>query len=401
MGPMSSTIDWRRVAASWKAGGRTPATIEVYLYWARRFVAQCRTRGLEPVQHLTVAGVRRIVESEGPRRPGASLPRIAVTAVRALSCALAALGQAVPTWCTRRPEARRTALIERYLQHRARYRGVVKKTLEFNAQCATAFLGFVAARRRTLGTVRIIDVDAFVISRAKLFAAKTVAGICSALRAFLRYLHMVGVIDVQLATHVASPRVRSVDSPPRAVPWNNVRRILRAIDTSRALGLRDRALFLMMATYGMGAAEVIGLRLEDVHWRVRRLRLRRPKTGTVTELPLLDSVARALSAYVRKGRPAHASTRAVFVSHHLPHGPLSGSTTIRHRLALYAQRAGIHEGYLGTHLFRHSHATRQIEQGRPAKVVGDILGHRRPESTSVYTRSALPRLRGLALPVPR
>jgi integrase/recombinase XerD len=151
----------------------------------------------------------------------------------------------------------------------------------------------------------------------------------------------------------------------------------------------------------MGAAEVIGLRLDDIDWRARRLRLRRPKTGVVTELPLLDAVSRALATYLRKSRPAHAPTRAIFVSDHLPHGPLCGSTTIRHRLALYAERAGIGEGYLGTHLFRHSHATRQIEQGRPAKVVGDILGHRRPESTSVYTRSALPRLRALALPVPR
>jgi integrase len=212
---------------------------------------------------------------------------------------------------------------------------------------------------------------------------------------------MVGASKVDLASQVASPRVRAVDGPPRSVPWNNVRKILRAIDTTAALGLRDKALFLMMATYGMGAAEVIGLQLQDLDWRSRRIRLRRPKTGVVTELPLLDPVARALAAYARDGRPSHALTRAVFVSHHLPHRPLSGSTTIRHRLSLYAERAGIHEGYLGTHLFRHSHATRQIEQGHPAKVVGDILGHRRPESTSAYTRSALPRLRAIALPVPR
>ena len=207
-------------------------------------------------------------------------------------------------------------------------------------------------------------------------------------------------MGVDLATHVAAPRVRSVDRPPRAVPWNDVRRILRAIDTAAPLGLRDKALFLMMATYGMGAGEVSGLQLDDIDWRSRRLRLRRPKTGVVTELPLLDPVARALAAYLRRGRPAHASTRVVFVSDHLPHGRLSGSTTIRHRLALYAGRAGI-RGYLGTHVFRHSHATRQIEQGRPAKVLGDILGHRRPASTSVYTRSAVLRLRAISLPVPR
>jgi integrase/recombinase XerD len=323
------------------------------------------------------------------------------TAARALSCALAALGYAVPTWSASRPEVRPTPLVERYLQHRLQYRGIARRTHRFESQCATTLLGFLTACGRTVRTIRIVDIDAFVISRSKMFTAKTVAGICSALRAFLRYLHMVGLTAVDLAAHVASPRVRSVDRPPRAVPWNTVRRILHAIDTTSPLGLRDKALFLMMATYGMGAAEVIGLRLDDIDWRARRLRLRRPKTGVVTELPLLDPVGHALAAYLRQTRPAHASTRAVFVSAHLPHEPLSGSTTIRHRLALYAERAGVREGYLGTHLFRHSHATRQIEQGQPAKVVGDILGHRRPESTSVYTRSAVLRLRAMALPVPR
>jgi integrase len=57
--------------------------------------------------------------------------------------------------------------------------------------------------------------------------------------------------------------------------------------------------------------------------------------------------------------------------------------------------------FLGTHVFRHSHATRQIEGGMPPKIVGDILGHRRPESTSVYVRGATLKLREIALPVPR
>jgi site-specific recombinase XerD len=50
---------------------------------------------------------------------------------------------------------------------------------------------------------------------------------------------------------------------------------------------------------------------------------------------------------------------------------------------------------------RHSHAGRQIDQGAPPKVVSDILGHRRPESTSAYVRIATSRLRDVALSVPR
>lgn len=66
----------------------------------------------------------------------------------------------------------------------------------------------------------------------------------------------------------------------------------------------------------------------------------------------------------------------------------------------HAHTAGISAPYLGSHVLRHSHATRQIDTGAPIRVVADILGHRRPESTSTYARVALDRLRTLALAVP-
>lgn len=395
-------IDWNRVALLWSASGRTAGTVAVYLQAARRFVGHCRRRRRDPIAQLTRTGVNRAA-GEYPRRRDARgdpgrFPRIAG---RALSCALTAMGYALPQWSPPRQEPVHGPLIRRFLEHRRRYRGVAAVTLRHEAKWATTFMAFLAQRGRRVRSVRIDDVDAFVESIALRFKAKTVAGICSALRAFLRYLQMVGHTTADLASLVIAPQVRAVDRPPRAVPWNDVRRILRAIDTTAPLGLRDKALFLLMATYGMGAGEIVTLRLDDIDWRAHRIRVRRPKTGVVTELPLIDAVARALAAYLQRARPPHAAARTVFVASHLPHRALSGSTVIRHRLMLYADRAGVRCAFLGTHLFRHSHATRQIEQGQSAKVVGDILGHRRPESTSVYARSAVHRLRAVALPVPR
>jgi hypothetical protein len=136
--------------------------------------------------------------------------------------------------------------------------------------------------------------------------------------------------------------------PPRAVPWKDVRRILHAIYATAPTGLRDRALFLMMATYGVGAAEGIGLRLERCRLAIATPAASSPEDRCrhgVAPHGSRGSRPRCLPA---PGRPSHASTRALFVSRHLPHGPLSGSTAIRHRLALYAGGAGIREGYLGS-----------------------------------------------------
>jgi site-specific recombinase XerD len=401
------TVDWKRVVALWRASGRTSGTIQVYAYWAGRYATYCDARGKPLLAELTRARVEKFVAEQvrGRRQRGRSL-RIGsapCNAVRALSCALGAMGEQVPTWRAPSPPSppSRSIIVRGFVEYRLRHRGVAKLTTLADARVASAFLGLLRSRGRRLADTRVVDLDDFVLKLASKWAPKTVAGDCSTLRAFLRYLHATGRLPADLAACVAAPRIRRIDRPPRALPWRDVLRILRAIDVRRPLGCRDFALFLMMATYGMGAGEVCGLRLDDVDWTARTVRVRRPKTGVVTLLPLLDPVARALARYLRDERPAHAQDRAVFVTSYLPHRRLACSTTIRHRLHRYAHAAGVHADFLGTHVFRHAHATRQIEGGASVKVVGDVLGHRRPSSTSVYTRSAILRLRAIALPVPR
>jgi len=160
-------------------------------------------------------------------------------------------------------------------------------------------------------------------------------------------------------------------------------------------------MLLLLASYGLGAAEVVSLRCDDIDWRAKVLQVRRPKTGALVELPLLPAVARALAAYLRRGRPAHIEAREVFITARMPYRAIT-SAALRHRVRKHASRAGFEKSVpLGTHVFRHSHATRQIDLGANPKIVSDILGHRRPSSTSVYVRVALRRLRALALPVPR
>jgi integrase len=140
--------------------------------------------------------------------------------------------------------------------------------------------------------------------------------------------------------------------------------------------------------------------LEDLDWRAGVLRTRRPKTKVGIELPLLPVVARALSAYLRWERPPANGIQTVFLSRRMPYGPITGAA-IRHRIRLCAKRAGVSAKLLGAHIFRHTHASRQIDAGANLKVVSDILGHRSSSSTSVYVRVALRRLRNVGLPVPR
>ena len=249
--------------------------------------------------------------------------------------------------------------------------------------------------------VGLQDVDAYVVKLSERLAPRTVAHSCGTIRAFLRFLYSRGRLRFDISASVIAPVVRRGDRPPRALVWADVRRILRAVDRKSRVGRRDFALLLMMATYGMGAGEVLGMRLDDIDWASRKLRIVRPKTSREIVLPLLPPVARALVAYLRFSRPKHTASRRVFVQMRAPHGRLSGSSAVRHVLLKHARAAGISASFLGSHALRHSHASRQIDLGASMKVVGDILGHVHPDSTSVYVRIALGHLRRMALPVPR
>jgi integrase/recombinase XerD len=246
----------------------------------------------------------------------------------------------------------------------------------------------------------VVDLDEFVRELATRVSKSTVADDCSSLRSFLRFLQATGRVKTDLAKSVVAPRVRKEVRPPRMLPWKDVKQILRSIGLSEPPGKRDFAILLLLATYGLGAAEVLGLRLQDVDWKAGILKARRPKTKVCIELPLVPPVARALTAYLRWERPPAKGTTHLFLRMNMPYLPIT-SGAIRHRIRHYASQAGVSADMIGAHAFRHSHASRQVDAGANIKVVSEILGHRSSSSTSVYVRVAIKRLRGVGLPVPR
>jgi integrase/recombinase XerD len=389
----------------WKRGHLCSGTIQIYLQWVRRFRAYCGKRKLAETEQLTYAGVQRFTRAyAGPRlmrrRMARSSCDAARNAVHAWACALRSLGTPLPPWRSCNMPPLLPPLLNEYCGYRRAHNGVAESTLRRDIETAQGFLAQLRRRHKPLDRATLADVDAFVENAAVHFAKGTVADICSSLRAFLRFLHATGRLAADLASSVIAPRFRLSERPPRTLPWSDVKLILRSIQRCEPPGKRDFAILLLLATYGLGAAEVLGLRLEDLDWKAGILRASRPKTKVFIELPLLPAVAQALTSYLRGERPPAKSIPYLFLRKNMPYKPLT-SGGIRHRIRHYARLAGISVKVIGAHAFRHSHATRQVDAGANLKVVSEILGHRSSSSTSVYVRAALRRLRAVALPVPR
>jgi integrase len=156
--------------------------------------------------------------------------------------------------------------------------------------------------------------------------------------------------------------------------------------------------FLLIATYGLRASEVVAMSLDDIRWRQGSLRIHQRKTSSPLELPLTNEVSAALVKHLRRTPPA-APYRRVFLRMRAPIGILK-PTAVTEAFQALLRRSGTEIPFNGPHCLRHSFAVQLLRNGTPLKTIGDILGHRSAESTSVYLRLATGDLREVPLPVP-
>lgn len=374
----------------------------LYLQWIRRFRAYCRQRGLDERSELTLDGVRRFVAWYARRR---HLHPDRLSGARSALFSLArvyqVMGVSIPAWQPAQAVPRpATALMRAFAEHLSARCGNPEVSVRKKLDHIGRLMAHLASRGKTWRALKLSDIDEFVVACSQRYARSTVADIASSVRSFARFLFATGRTSADLAASVMSPAQRRYERPRRALPWEDVQRLLRSIDTSTATGLRDHALLLMMSTYGFGAGEVIRLRLEDIDWRGATFKVERPKTGVTFTLPLVPAVAKALARYLRNGRPPMTPTKHLFVQTKMPFHPLSASSAVRHILVKHAKIAGLEAPYLGSHVLRHSNASRHIDLGTRPRVLSDLLGHRDPESISAYVRIATRSLREVSLPVP-
>jgi integrase/recombinase XerD len=247
--------------------------------------------------------------------------------------------------------------------------------------------------------ISISGIDAYVASRTVSRRTRGSLKVATGdLRSFLRYLKISGLIKNDLSGEILVPRCYKLEDLPRELHAEHVDKVLEATSADHsAIGRRDYAILTLLATYGLRAGEVIGLRLEDIDWKNDVLRVRRGKSGAYAELPLLPHPGNAILAYLRHGRPK-TGARQVFVRTVAPYIGLAALTTqIRERLAGVGATS---PGRRGPHAFRHARAASLLRRGVTIKEIGDVLGHRSTESTAAYLRLAIDDLRTVALDLP-
>jgi integrase/recombinase XerD len=194
----------------------------------------------------------------------------------------------------------------------------------------------------------------------------------AAVKAFMRFMIDRGVLKEEVFPWKL--KIKMPDILPRAMDPEDVERLL---DTK--VGLRDRALILLLLRTGMRIGELLGTRVMDVVMAERKILIfEADKNQTGRVVYFSDDAKEALEAwlekrnqgiaflfYGRKGRAlSYPAARMVFVR--------------------YLKEAGLSQKGYTLHCLRHTFATDFLNAGIPMECLGKLMGHSRLEVTRRY-----------------
>ena len=274
-------------------------------------------------------------------------------------------------------------------------RGLSANTVASWTRWTAHFLRWCQSQALTLEALQPQHIDAYLRTyQARGWNRRSVGSIVAMMRVFLRQAASRGECADTLAGSIFGPRVYSLEGIPASLSWDEVQQVLATASGDTEQDIRDRAILMLLAVYGLRRGEIAVLRLDQIDWVGRTLHIWRLKRHQPQVYPLVPSVAQALAQYIDVARPV-SDLAQVFITLKAPRGPMLPQTLyelVRHRL----HAIGVNRPKMGPHALRHACASRMLAQGLSLKEIGDHLGHTSTQATTVYTKVDMTALRAVA-----
>jgi integrase/recombinase XerD len=275
--------------------------------------------------------------------------------------------------------------VDSFLKELREERGYTDKTISSRKEALNLFFEWLGKRGASLKEVSPEILAAyFVENKGRGWKKSTVKAYAQSLRAFFRYASRRNWCRPGLAETIQSPRIYTMATLPEGPSWEQIQRLIAGLNTERASHIRDRAIILLLAVYGLRIGEVCALTLDGLNWVNEKIRVRRLKNRRIQEFPLTAEVGNAILKYLRNVRPRCCS-RCLFLTLRKPYRsmtPTGASSMIGGRI----RALGCRLPHYGPHSLRHACATHLLDEGFSLKEIGDHLGHRSARSTQIYAK---------------
>jgi integrase/recombinase XerD len=276
------------------------------------------------------------------------------------------------------------------------YRGATSSTV---LRYQLALRPFFADAGEDLRSYDASTVRNFVIRHVGTQSRSAMRFTVTALRALLRFAVAEGLLTPGLEQCVPAVPLWRLSSLPRYLAPADVQRVLSSCDLTMAVGLRDRAILLLLARLALRAGDIVKMSLDDVDWSRGTLRVLGKGRREVL-LPLPQEVGDAVLAYLQRARPSVESNR-LFLAVRAPPRPFASSASISQIVRHALGRVGIKEPPShGANLLRHSAATAMLRAGSSLETIATVLRHRSAQTTAHYAKVDVTMLRQIVQPWP-
>lgn len=255
-------------------------------------------------------------------------------------------------------------------------------TVESYERDLRLFMNFLSQRSiKDIVSIKPTHYSDFVehLSIQKNYKAKSIMRTCSAVRSWAKFLIKQG--HWENGKIPTFPKIQKPKHIPHPISQNQMIALIEAPDTTKPLGLRDRAFLELMYASGLRVSELIALKISDLDFDDLMIRVK-GKGDKVRMVPFSKQAHVWVTQYIQTVRPLWANqTNILFLSQRS-----KGLTrqSIWHRIKKYAQAAGIY--HVSPHTLRHSFATHLLEGGADLRSLQEMLGHASLSTTQIYTQ---------------
>jgi len=283
-----------------------------------------------------------------------------------------------------------SAIIEQFVDHLWVEFGLSKHTVSAYRSDMQALRTFLDSRQCAITAAGENDLVAFMQYDPQL-SVRTRARRRASVRRFYRYLVREKLLNVDPSQYLIAPRLGR--ALPKSLSEDDVEALLAAPDTSRALGLGDRAMLEVLYATGLRVSELVGIHTAQLNPRQGVVRIT-GKGNKERLVPLGEEALDRVQVYLEHGRAEilqGQETRALFPTRR---GAAMSRQAFWYLIKKYALKAGISTA-LSPHTLRHAFATHLLNHGADLRVVQLLLGPSDISTTQIYTHVASERLKAV------
>ena len=277
------------------------------------------------------------------------------------------------------------------------FKDYLKEEKNFSAHTIRAYLADVLTFLIWVNEADIDEIDTKKFGEYLYFIGQlnytktTIARKIASIRAFYKFLYMEEIIDFNPTDAVSGPK--RTKNLPNFLSDDEIETILRNVKISTPAGFRNRVIFELLWVSGMRIRELSGLNYENLNLEQNEITVY--GKGAKERIVLIpDRTKESLKNYIENVSDMIFKTNKgakspVFINNH---GYRLQNQSIRKALREVVNNIEISKK-VTPHVFRHSFATRLLENGADLRVVQELLGHASIANTQIYTHVSIQRLK--------